>query len=441
MEAALASPVAGKSDRVATMQTLLEFNKRGVFSLQEIRRLICKEFGMEVSDLECNSPSTPPLPKKNNFVQLAAPANKSAAAPANKSPAAPVKQSRKRKSPDATQQPKQPKQPKQTEFLPDGTPTPSSLRDLVRNTTRRRFIQQCSKLTSVLWQVTKGGKQTMNRLLFDSAFDDLVNILHQKHPFALRKVQEQQLKAAVRWQVMRDRNNWKGKEPKRRGGLFAGESLSFDFDGVAADIERKLQEAEDLTTEEEQPARYAKVARTIEFPPPAKIEIRKVEPNIVTVGNENIRTCMTCKIDVWTGDVADCPTAMQLAHPFGTNWCRNPQAQPYCQQHWKQEQALMKSMSQQHCAIGQRIKNRKVLDAISKAQSESIARAIANSTTPPPPPTKDKVTKGGKDNKGKGNKGKGKTKKKIQLGGVRVVEAPPVKRWQVCHYIRPLPSP
>ena len=46
--AAMASPVAGNSDRVTTLKTLLQFHERKVFSMDEIRKLVCRAFGMQV---------------------------------------------------------------------------------------------------------------------------------------------------------------------------------------------------------------------------------------------------------------------------------------------------------------------------------------------------------------------------------------------------------
>ena len=48
MMAAMASPVAGNNDRVTTLKTLLEFHERNVFSMDEIRKLVCRAFGMQV---------------------------------------------------------------------------------------------------------------------------------------------------------------------------------------------------------------------------------------------------------------------------------------------------------------------------------------------------------------------------------------------------------
>ena len=86
----------------------------------------------------------------------------------------------------------------------------------------------------------------MNKLLFGAAVEDVCNLLYKENPGTLRKVLEPQLTSAIRWQVGKDRNNWKNKAPKR-GGLYSGTKLPFDFIGVAADITKKMEEAEDLT--------------------------------------------------------------------------------------------------------------------------------------------------------------------------------------------------
>ena len=172
-------------------------------------------------------------------------------------------------------------------FLEDGTPDEGSMRDLVRNTTRRRFFSECNRMSSVLWSVTKGGKQTMNKLLFGAAVEDVCNLLYKENPGTLRKVLEPQLTSAIRWQVGKDRNNWKNKAPKR-GGLYTGTKLPFDFIGVAAEITKKMQEAEDLTVDAVPDARVwkfqiHKVTRTIEFKePPAKVEVIRTDIRLET---------------------------------------------------------------------------------------------------------------------------------------------------------------
>ena len=310
-----ASPPARKQhdDKTQTLDKLLKFYEDGVFSREEIRAMVYKEMKMK-------------MPHQGEVVEAAAPkavprrkiAPVPAASPSVGVPAVHNKANSRNKPPVSQQK---------------------QLRDLVKNHTRRRYFGECCKELSPLWFQTKGGKQMMHRLLFDRAVKDVVDLLYKEKPGPLHKVEEPELKKAIRWQVGRDRNNWCNKKPVRPP--YSGACLPFDFETTLATIHESLANAEDLTVSTPKPKVKKAVARRVKFEPP-----------VVVNKNKPIRPCLTCRTDVWTGKVEDCPPEIQVAHPLGTDWNNTPGAEPYCQKHWDEEQGLMEVMGGQHCAVG-----------------------------------------------------------------------------------------
>ena len=57
-------------------------------------------------------------------------------------------------------------------------------------------------MDSVLWYQSKGGKNTIRRMLFENACEDCIDELYKLEPVKLRKIQPKELEAAIHWQVM-----------------------------------------------------------------------------------------------------------------------------------------------------------------------------------------------------------------------------------------------
>ena len=208
------------------------------------------------------------------------------------------------------------------------------LRSIVKNPARRRFFDECLKPNSPLWYTTAGGKQSIDKLLLERATDDLVNILYKEHPGTLRNVREPVLRQAIHWQVMRDRNNYKGVSPKRKG--YSGSKLSFNFVAAKASIQKAIDEAADLTQEDK-------------YEPKSTV---KSEPAMSSKGDVGkfVKQCLHCRRNVWIGGPSEKPKSVMVAYPKNNDWSNN--VQPYCKRCWAKEDALLISMGAQHRAVG-----------------------------------------------------------------------------------------
>ena len=81
------------------------------------------------------------------------------------------------------------------------TPKTASLRKLAKDTTRRRFFEQCMKLDSLLWHRPVGNrKEEMDKLLFTRAAKDPIDELYAAHGGTLRSVSHEKLETVVKWQ-------------------------------------------------------------------------------------------------------------------------------------------------------------------------------------------------------------------------------------------------
>ena len=83
------------------------------------------------------------------------------------------------------------------------SPHSSQIRNLIRNTVRRRFLSQCINPASVLWYSTMIGRKRneLNKLLFGRAAADLCTILYNENPGPLHHVNNAKLVSIIRWQV------------------------------------------------------------------------------------------------------------------------------------------------------------------------------------------------------------------------------------------------
>jgi len=304
-------------------------------------------------------------------------------------------------------------------------------------------------MDSILWYQSKGGKNTIRRMLFENACEDCIDELYKLEPVKLRKIQSKELEAAIHWQVMRDRNNWRGRKPKR--APFTGAVMDYDFLGSHATIEQTLSEIQawqDLTGDSlpyrptGKPGKPGKPKRTGTTRQPPKKETNAEPDNEASAEpDKEIGNCLHCRVDVWKGAKEECPKVMGPAHPMGTNWQVCPNVQPYCAKCWTEEQVLLAKMGSHHRAVGPKVRDA----GVAAGQAAATARAISAATAPPPakrqrtkkPKTKKPKTKKPKTKKPKTKKPKtSKPKTSKQLGGMRVVPPkPPVPRWQVCVHI------
>ena len=93
---------------------------------------------------------------------------------------------------------------------------------------------------------------------------------------------------------------------------------------------------------------------------------------------------MTCLKVVWIGEPSCAPRAVGniLAHPLGTDW-QHSNMQPYCQECWEEETAVLDSLSADHCAKGGKRKKKKMTQVVDKnaiivaAGNKAIAVAVA----------------------------------------------------------------
>ena len=392
-----------------TPEQLLQFVQAGVFTIEEVRNMVRKSMGCAAS------PATP----KVTTPKVTTPKVATQTPPqGNPNPVKRIKHTRLVFAPAAS--PSVGKSRKRK----DKEDPESKLRDVVRNTARRRFFNECCKLDSKLWEDRPNSdKQFMHRLLFKRAAEEVINVLHAEQPGRLRKTTDAQIEDTIRWQVARDRNNYAGKTPKRN--TFIGTPMAFDFDGEYLKIQKSLKEAQDLTVSPCTIPSQDEVKERLQQNSEEQFDEEKLNKSFINM-------CLICREHVWTGPVEDCPPAMQLAHPFQTDWIRNANAQPYCLRCWQEEEKVMNQLGQEHCAVGPKTKKGKKLgEAIQEAQKKAIQESIARAKAPPADKPKRKRTKKKKSTKPK----KKRTKKQKQLGGVRtsdLVTPKPLKWWKVC---------
>ena len=142
-----------------------------------------------------NSPEKPkPKKKETSFVK-------------NEEPLLPVSKKIKKEN-DSQSSKKRPGKP---------VDTVGSLRKIQRDTTRRRFFRQCCDPDSLLWRAPPPGseKETLRVRLFDRAATEPIDIIFADNPGPTRHVKETALRKVIKWQVTKDRANYKGKPPKR----------------------------------------------------------------------------------------------------------------------------------------------------------------------------------------------------------------------------------
>ena len=354
-----AAPIASTDQSYAA---LVKMHELGILTKEEVRAMVfeklqkarkneerqvvavpkCKRQVIKPAEL----PKTPPVP----------------ALPKIKNTTKPVKAGLKKRKPANTQKKK--------------------LRNIIKNTTRRRFFAECCKVDSILWTFTPRGKPIMRVILFERAASQVIDLLYAESPGALRAMPEDELTEEIRWQVMRDRNNYKGKKPIR--SPFTGEALPFNFARVHAEIKIELDRAIDVDAETENAPRVdAKPKREPKVEPKHEPKaMAAAEPNRVTKAEGKAffaklyKPCLSCHERLWIGRPASAPVDQKVAHPLGTNWQEQVNGEPYCEKCWKEEDKLLDAMTNDHRCIGK--KKRKT------ALEDKVIEDNANAGEQPP---------------------------------------------------------
>jgi len=364
----------------------------------------------------------------------------------------------------------------------DGKPNydVASLRQIVRNPTRRRFLEECLDPDSLLWTATPSGYETMHKLLFNVAAQDPMNIIYAERPGETRSVKSAQMLKIIKWQVRKDRANYKGKRPKRQ--ICFGAPLEFDWAAALENINSStpiqfnpapttttnpspnpsVQEnptpspnpspiqsvqQKKTTTNNPAPIQSVQKKKRTSTNPPAPIQSVKIEKPTTTQPKQkkktqrkkrfrlpvitepvnydgkfdldSLRPCHDCTLAVWIGQEALAPPDTPIACPKGSDWT-NPSVQPYCPACWERESQLLDGMTSEYKAIGSKRKN-------TLQQKSKLTKTPRKNKSKPK-----KTQQKGKKTKKTQQKSKSKPKKK-SLGGVQgpLVIAPVTPRWKV----------
>ena len=411
MDGAAASPGRGnKKDE--TISRLWAMHKAGIFSKEEVREMVFKHVG--VSALR-TAPMTPPAVRPTVSPKLRE--SESVNRPVARD-VFPDKGKNDKKNESKMKVKKKPEKKNPVKKNPDGDVV-VNLREIVKNVARRRFFEQCTIPSSILWYETTGGKNALRRMLFEKACEDCFDELYRLEPVKLRKINQKKLEIAIHWQVMRDRNNWRGKFPKR--APYTGNKMDFDFKAALDTIDRALNDVQpwqDLTGDG--------LTESDRKPPKPECDEKKEFKEVNEEPDKQTGNCLHCRVNVWTGAKEECPKVMGPAHPIGTDWQMNPNAQPYCSTCWTDEKKFLDKMGSKHRAVGRKVKIRD--NAVGAAQTAATA---------PPQSKRQKTKKKSKSKKTQVKKTqtkKSKTKKSKKQLEVQEPEPPKtaVLRWQVC---------
>ena len=285
-----------------------------------------------------------------------------------------------------------------------GKPTTDikTLRDCVRNATRRRFFKACQDPESALYTKTPKGKRRLNLMLFSQAAQDVIDVVVQEYPLKLRKVSSQELEKAIKWQVKYDRLNYLGGKPKRP--ISFGEPMPFDFSKARAELAKEMKECADEI-----------ISRSFSSSSASScdIDIMKDEPK--TLKNEPeipkdepvekgkfLRPCLECKIAVWIGKDEDLPPSTKLAYPEDSEWTGS--AQPYCQSCWAKEVETLQQLGGRYRCVGanKKTKDKKhVVEDPKKTSKSKKKQTPKPSKKQTPKPSKKQTPKPSKKKKQK----------------------------------------
>ena len=154
-----------KNNKDKSLASLLRMHELGILSKKEVREIVLKNRLKSAMSPTSEVPSAP------------------SASPTVNVPSAP----KKRKTQGEV--PKSKRNPVET--------TTVDLRNIAKNTTRRRFFNECLQTKSPLWTLTPGGKQVLERLLFERACKDVLDLLYEENPGPLRSVNQQTVKTII----------------------------------------------------------------------------------------------------------------------------------------------------------------------------------------------------------------------------------------------------
>ena len=303
----------------------------------------------------------------------------------------------------------------------------ANLRQYVRNPTRRRFFKECCDANSLLWSLTPSGTETMHKVLFQAGAQDPMNIIYAEHPGQTRSIKSTTMMKMIKWQVRKDRANYKGRQPKRQ--ICFGSQLTFDWAATLASINAQSlpnnltypSPSPTIQTVQHQPINPSpsptiqtqtvqhkpinpSSSPTIPSVPKPTVTITEPEP-VYKFDLDLMMPCHDCGIAVWIGPKADVPSGTALAcPPEESDWSAG-NVEPYCDKCWEAESKLLNDLSTHHKAIGMKKKN-------TPQQKKETPKP--KKKTPKP-------------------KKKSKPKKKKSLGGVQgsLITEPARPRWQV----------
>ena len=234
------------------------------------------------------------------------------------------------------------------------SPLTTQIRTLARDCTRRRFFDECIKPDSLLWKKKKPtSKSTMDKRLFRRAAQDPMDELYETYPGPLFKVSGKKLRQIIQWRVVKDRNNWCGKVPKR--DLYIGAQSFFDWEAHSAELEktvlkRTLSGSSTVSLSSSSTMSSSFPSSPSAFSPCVKKENKKKSDKEKKNEDKLLSKCATCSVAVWIGRVADASRDIAIAYPLNSNW--NSNCQPYCEECWDQELKILQDLGAEHCAVG-----------------------------------------------------------------------------------------
>ena len=242
-------------------------------------------------------------------------------------------------------------------------------------------------------------QEFLRQRLFERAAKDPIDMIYADNPGETRKVKQASLLKVMKWQIVKDRANYKGKPPKRV--VVWGSDLPFDWAGELAKIEatgtsdyhakpRKVSsvkkdqvESPQVSAVPEVPvkmqqAESPQVSAVPEVSAPSGMQfVKQVALPSESFDCDSLSSCLKCGLAVWIGPKENAPGDVVLAYPLDTEWSDNHNVEPYCKECWGREEKLLEELVGQHKAIGgptvdQKKKNK--ANAAKKKKEKAVQR-------------------------------------------------------------------
>lgn len=181
-------------EKPPTVEQILQLQSVGILSIKEARALVHKYYPSEPnvkrepvvhSEALGDSYATPPpkIGAKRLYSQmelLDVEINKKVR-PDSQCPSRPSKKKKKRPN--------------------KASPETATIRRLVKDVTRQRFLGQCMATNSPLWKKSQNGQRHMNKILFARAAAKPMSTLYKAYPETLHGVPGRKLMNVIQWQV------------------------------------------------------------------------------------------------------------------------------------------------------------------------------------------------------------------------------------------------